>query len=89
MNHSARPHPVAVLRGLPKPQVATAVVKAGSDREAGWNAWLAANGFPPLERIGKRISGGWEMPVSGAPRAGDAIGEGIARRWADWLRSKA
>lgn len=89
LNHNQAPHPRAAIRGLPKPQVATSAVAYGSDREAAWNRWLQERGYPPLERIGRRISGGWEMPVGWPPQAGEDIPEGIARRFADWLRSKA
>jgi hypothetical protein len=89
LNHSARPHPRAMIRGLPKPQCATTAVAAGSWTADRWNAWLQAEGFPPLERIGRKIEGGFEMPITVAPSKGEQVPYRIARRWAEWLRSKA
>lgn len=89
LNHSARPHPRALIRGLPKPQCTTTAVAPGSWAAERWDAWLQAEGFPPLERIGRKINGGWEMPITVAPTKGEQVPYGIARRWADWLRSRA
>ncbi|MFO1202977.1 MAG: hypothetical protein U1E58_10125 [Tabrizicola sp.] len=89
MNHKAHLHPRAAIRGLPMPQCLTTVIPENSLAAERWDAWLAAEGFPPLARIGKRLDGGWQMPVTVAPTNGEEIPYGIARRWAEWLRSKA
>ena len=89
LNHTARPHPRALIRGLPKPQCTTTAIDPGSWAAERWDAWLQAEGFPPLERIGRRIEGGFEMPITVAPDASERVPYGIARRWAEWLKSKA
>ncbi|MCU0826127.1 MAG: hypothetical protein MUE52_01670 [Tabrizicola sp.] len=78
-----------MIRGLPKPQCTTTVVVPGSWAAERWDAWLQAEGFPPLERIGRKIEGGFEMPITVAPAKAEQVPYGIARRWADWLRSRA
>lgn len=89
LNHAKAPHPRALIRGLPKPQCTTTAVAPGSWAAERWDAWLQAEGFPPLERIGRKIAGGFEMPITVAPTKGEQVPYGIARRWADWLRSRA
>jgi hypothetical protein len=89
MNQKAHPNPRAALRPQPMPPCMTTIVEPGSLAAERWNEWLAAEGFPPLERIGHKVEGGWRMPVTVAPTKGEAIPHGIARRWAGWLRSKA
>lgn len=89
MNHKAHPHPRAALRGLRMPDCLTTIISLDSVAAERWDAWLEAEGFPPLARIGHRSEGGWRMPITVAPTKGEAIPYGIAQRWAEWLRSKA
>lgn len=89
MNQKAQPHPRAALRPLPQPQCMTTIIEPGSLAAERWDAWLVAEGFKPLDRIGHREGAGWRMPVTVAPSKGEAIPYSIALRWAGWLRSKA
>jgi hypothetical protein len=89
MNHRAHPHPRAAIRGLPMPQCLTTIIEPDSLAAERWDAWLQAEGFPPLDRIAHRSEGGWRMPVTVAPTKGEEIPYRIALRWAEWLRSKA
>ena len=91
MNHTEPLHPRAAIRGLPRPNCATTEVPLGSATALRWDAWLAAEGFPPLERIGVKTWDGaaYVMPITYAPDRADAVAHGIALRWAEWLRSKA
>lgn len=89
MNHTEGLHPRAAIRGLKRPRVLTKLVAVGSVEAQLWDEWLAAKGYPPLSRIGHRIEGQFEMPVTAAPEESNAIGYRIALDWAEWLRSKA
>jgi hypothetical protein len=92
MNHRAREQtPRQAIRGLPQPQCPTTLILPGSVAAERWNDWLAANGFPGLDRIGFKVEGSYRMPLAGAPSRGegDTPAARLALRWADWLRSKA
>lgn len=89
LNHTAPLHPRAAIRGLPQPQCMTAIVAPDTWAAEKWDEWLAAEGFPPLSKIGHRVQGGWRMPITVAPQKSEKVPYGIARRWAEWLRSKA
>ena len=89
LNHNARPHPRAAIRGLKQPSCMTVAVTPGSWAHERWDEWLTAEGFPPLEKIGHRRAGFFVMPITVAPGRDDAVPYGIARRWAEWLRSRA
>ena len=80
-------HKVAI-RGLQKPKCPTKVIAPGSTAAELWDAWLEAEGFPPLDRIGRQVDGGYLMPVATAPEVSSSVSYSIARRWADWLKSR-
>lgn len=95
MNQNARPKSGGISsRALlakparPAPHLSK-VVPYGSGEEDAWEDWLAANGFPPLGRIGKRVDvgmhSGWDMPFSRPPRDPDSFDWGLAKRFAEWL----
>lgn len=89
-NHAANGvHPRAALRPPKRPNITTKLVAPGSAAHEAWDRWLAARGFPPLERIGQAVEGGgWIMPTTTAPEEGDQIAYRIALGWAGWLRSR-
>lgn len=89
-NHAATGlHPRAALRPPKRPNITTILVAPGSAAHGAWDDWLAARGFPPLERIGQAVEGGgWIMPTTTAPAEGDQIAYRIALGWAGWLRSR-
>jgi hypothetical protein len=90
MNHSEPLHPRAALRGLTMPRCPIVSVAVGSITAERWDDWLQAEGFPKLEEIGRgNLDRGYDMPVAAAPDRSDKTAYDIARRWAEWLRSKA
>lgn len=95
MNHKGlhRAASQVIVKGGQRPRSATVCVAAGSVAAERWDEWLAANGYPPLAKIGLRLDqggrDGWEMPLTIPAGFGDEMASRIALRWADWLRSKA
>jgi hypothetical protein len=100
MNQNARVKtggltPRQLLRGKsrPAPQLSK-LIAFDSHEAAEWDEYLAAKGFPPLERIGRKIGAGmlqgWDLPFNRPPRASaDEVERAIALKFADWLRSIA
>lgn len=84
-----RQHPRAAIRGLPRPSCLTTMIARGSVTAGRWDAWLHSEGYPPLDRIGHRIDGQYEMPITVPADKFSKMPHGIALRWAEWLRSKA
>jgi hypothetical protein len=96
MNQIRHPKtPRQLLRGLARPSPhLSRIIPLGSDAAIEWDDWLAANGLPLLERIGRKAGAGmlegWDMPFSRPPRAGvDEIEERIALKFVEWLKSRA
>ena len=65
-----------------------AEVKPGSHREAEWNAWLTARGWPTVAELGVRLNDGWGMPFTMPPGNQHGIEERITARFLDWASSR-
>ncbi len=81
------------VTGGARPTHLSQIVQRGTGAETDWNRWLADNGFPDLDRIGRvQVVGmleGWDMPWRFPPSASDTTSTGVALAFAKWLRSKA
>lgn len=59
-----------------------------SDREAAWNEYLAARGWPNLAQLGvlssDREGRGWEVPYRRPPGRNNQIENRITARWVEW-----
>lgn len=95
MNH--KPWPRGATRiyvdGGGRPTQLSQVVQKGTPGEADWNRWLADQGFPPLDRMGRVIVvgmlEGWDMPWRFPPSPGDSTATRVGLAYAKWLTSKA
>jgi biotin operon repressor len=65
-----------------------AEVKPGSHREAEWNAWLTARGWPTVADLGMRLNGGWAMPYTMPPSDQYGIEERATERFVNWATAR-
>lgn len=98
MNQNARGKtagltPRQLLRGKPRPTVLSQLVQCDGPAAEDWAVWFKHEGFPPLERIGRKVGDGfltgWDLPFTRPPRADEEIPTRIARQFAEWLKSRA
>ncbi|WP_157001527.1 helix-turn-helix domain-containing protein [Paracoccus sp. S4493] len=68
------------------------VAHFGSDREAAWNEYLAARGWPSLAQLGvlssDREGRGWEVPYRRPPGRNNHLENRITVRWVEWAMHK-